>query len=128
MLREAGGAEDGVAQDTKPAESERVYRCAACRALVTRARWAIAVNGAHERAVFNPAGILFRILTFREAPGAAHAGAATADFTWFRGFTWRLCLCRVCGAHLGWRYQGAASPQVFFGLIKNRLVPGSAPD
>lgn len=109
------------------AESEPVYLCAACGSPVTRARWAIAPTGDHERTVFNPAGIVFRILVFGEAPGADPCGAAFTDFTWFSGFAWRLALCRGCGVHLGWRYEGETAPRVFFGLIKDRLRAAEEP-
>ncbi|WP_239988599.1 cereblon family protein [Paramagnetospirillum kuznetsovii] len=80
------------------------------------------MNGDHEHVVFNPAGLLFRILCFRDATGAAADGAASGVFTWFSGYLWRLAACRACGAHLGWRYEGAAEPRIFFGLIKDMLT------
>ena len=102
--------------------------CARCEALVTRTRWAISKEG-HEHVFFNPAGHVFRILCFSEAPGARDYGPATDDFTWFKGYDWVLALCAECGAHLGWRYEGAAAPPVFFGLIKDRLTAtGERPD
>lgn len=110
--------------DTKDEEAERVFLCARCGLLVTRAHWAIAPDGEHERSFFNPAGIVFRVLCFKEAPGAIEAGEPTADFSWFRGYAWRFALCRSCGAHLGWRYEGEPDPAVFFGLIKPALKPG----
>ena len=44
--------------------------CAGCGHLVTRGRWRISRRDAHEHTVFNPAGRLFTIVCFGEAPGA----------------------------------------------------------
>ncbi|HYG88230.1 MAG TPA: cereblon family protein [Azospirillum sp.] len=108
--------------DTAVRDAERVYRCAACAREVTRGRWEIALDGGHERSFFNPAGVVFRVLCFKEAPGAAEVGPPTQEFTWFRGYAWRYAICRGCGAHLGWRYEGEPDPAVFFGLIKRTLT------
>lgn len=118
MPKDLPGADtDGAVRD-----AERVYRCAACAHEITRGCWEMAVEGAHERAFFNPAGRVFRVLCFKEAPGAAGVDPATAEFTWFRGCAWRLAVCRGCATHLGWRYETADS--VFFGLIKPALTVG----
>jgi hypothetical protein len=98
------------------------YFCACCGSLVTRGSLEMAMNGDHEHVFFNPAGLVFRVLCFRDAPGAAHQGAASGVFSWFRGYLWRIAVCRVCEAHLGWRYEGGAEPRIFFGLIKSALT------
>ena len=61
-------------------DDDEIY-CAACGHGVTRARWRIVRNGDHEHTVFNPAGQLFRVVCFAEAPGVAAIGEATDDFT-----------------------------------------------
>ena len=94
-------------------------RCATCGAEVTRREQAMTVNGRHEHAFFNPAGIAFEIRCFRLAPGATARGEPTAEFTWFSGYRWQLALCTACHAHLGWRFTGESS---FHGLIAARLV------
>lgn len=114
-----------IVTDSRADEAERIYRCAVCAREVTRGRWEIAPDGSHERSFFNPAGVVFRVLCFKEAPGAAEVGHATQEFTWFRGYAWRYAVCRGCGTHLGWRYEGAADPAVFFGLIKPALAAGA---
>lgn len=98
------------------------YYCARCGALVTHGRWEMSLNGGHEHVFFNPAGLVFRVLCFRDAPGAGAQGIASGAFSWFRGYLWRLAMCRACDAHLGWRYEGSAEPRVFFGLIKQALT------
>lgn len=99
--------------------------CKACRHLVTRGRWRIGVNGAHEHTVFNPAGHVFTIGCFKEAPGVDAAGPPSDDFTWFKGYGWQIALCRGCNVHIGWQYTGSKGPGVFFGLIFAKLT--SAP-
>lgn len=98
------------------------YYCARCGALVTRPALGIRMGGEHEHVVFNPAGMIFRVLCFADAPGAVAVGNASPHFTWFRGYTWRIALCRSCDAHIGWMYEGSGSPAVFFGLIRPMLV------
>ena len=97
--------------------------CARCGSRVTREQWAISVNGDHLHTVFNPAGHLFRVRCFADAPGAATAGEPTDHFSWFKGYVWRFALCAECGEHLGWVYDGDA-PAAFFGLIAPKLRAG----
>ncbi len=114
-----GGTDPRRRPETGTAGDDRLY-CAVCGHPVTRQRWRIAVNGAHEHVVFNPAGRLFRIGCFAAADGAAAVGAPTLAFTWFKGFAWRVATCAGCGGHLGWRYAGDGGGD-FFGLILNAL-------
>jgi hypothetical protein len=115
---------DAPSTDVRGEEWEKdiEYFCVCCGALVTHGRWEMSLNGGHEHVFFNPAGLVFRILCFREAPGAASQGPASGVFSWFRGYLWRLAVCRACDAHLGWRYEGGAEPRIFFGLIKDALT------
>ena len=118
-MLQIGPVEKNEHRDEQAAD-DAVY-CAGCGHLATRGRWAMAVNAAHEHTVFNPAGILFKVLCFKEAPGVGASGEASGDFTWFKGYLWRIAFCRGCGAHLGWRFEGDGEPAVFFGLIKPKL-------
>lgn len=99
----------------------RVLRCAACGFVLTRDDEAIAVNGRHRRVVCNPAGMVFEICCFRNAPGLAARGPASGEFSWFSGCVWQIALCRKCGAQAGWRFSG---PDLFFALIAGRFVSG----
>ena len=102
-------------------DSDDKIMCARCGQLVTRTRWALSMGG-HEHVFFNPAGIVFRINCFAEAPGATDQGAPSDEFSWFKGYLWNFAMCTGCGEHLGWRFTGASDPPVFFGLIKGRLT------
>ena len=105
-------AEDDVATD------DDIF-CAACGHAVTKGRWRISMNGDHEHTVFNPAGRVFCVLCFSDAPGTAAIGEPSGEFTWFKGFDWRIALCLGCDTHIGWRFEGE---RVFFGLIKTKLT------
>ncbi|MDF1551421.1 MAG: cereblon family protein [Deferrisomatales bacterium] len=72
----------------------------------------------HDRT--NPFGVAFTFGCFTEAPGAEPVGEATTRHSWFAGQAWRLALCRACGIHLGWQFEGDAPG--FFGLILDRLT------
>lgn len=98
------------------------YYCARCGTLMTRGSLGIRMNGDHEHVVFNPAGMMFRVACFKDAPGAVAVGNVSDQFSWFRGFTWRIALCKTCDAQMGWMYEGAGAPAVFFGLIRAMLV------
>ena len=111
----------GDTEELSEEEEEKLY-CVACANLVTMGRWRISVNGDHLHTVFNPAGMLFEVLCFKEAPGARAFGPRSREFTWFPGTTWQVAQCRSCGQQLGWQYTGADRPPVFFGLIRQRLT------
>lgn len=103
------------------AQTDDSLYCVKCGLTLTRTRWAVGVGG-FERVFINPAGRVFRIACFREAPGAADWGETTAEHTWFPGYAWTIQACRGCGGHVGWRFEGAGAPAVFFGLIKTALT------
>ncbi len=101
---------------------ERWLCCALCGARVCREEDRIEIDGAHAHTKFNPAGILFQIGCFAEAPGCVEVTPPSAEFPWFEGYRWRICVCRACQSHLGWSFAG---PAQFFGLILDKLRPES---
>lgn len=102
-------------------DSGGAVRCAACGRTVAWTEQAIEVQGAHRHDCINPHGLRFPIACFRHAPGCRELGPATPAWTWFRGYAWRIAVCRGCGGHLGWRYE-APGLSAFFGLIVDRLA------
>lgn len=110
-------AEDRTAED-----EERLY-CTACGQEVTAGRWRISVQDDHEHTFFNPAGVIFRIGCFKEAPGAVPVGPSSGQFPWFRGTRWQVALCAGCRRHMGWLFTGNGAPPAFFGLILPNLSP-----
>lgn len=99
--------------------TEPPLRCTTCLADITRPDAAIEINGAHSHTFLNPAGQVFRIRCFANAPGALPSGEESDYWTWFAGHRWQACLCRSCCEHLGWRFSGAGAE--FYGLIHERI-------
>lgn len=72
----------------------------------------------------NPSGQLLRIVTVRRAEPLIPVSVPTTDFTWFAGYAWTIVVCGDCETHLGWRYDGAAEPKRFFGLLVSAIERG----
>lgn len=101
-------------------ETSRAVLCHMCRSVLTYLRSEVSIHGRHLHTFFNPAGIVYEIRCFSEAPGCVTHGKPTDEFTWFSGFTWEYCLCGTCFDHLGWFYKAPDSS--FFGLINAKLI------
>ncbi len=102
-------------------EDREALLCRQCLQVVTHPSQRIAVQGSHRHTFANPAGILFQIGCFRSAEGCGCSGPSTEEWSWFRGYSWQVSLCRSCLTHLGWLYSGDGR-QSFQGLILDRLV------
>jgi len=98
-------------------EDDDIY-CAACSTVITQDRHRVERNEVHEHTVFNPAGKIFTIQCFKEAQNIAVTQDASSEFSWFRGYEWRICGCAQCQTHLGWRFEG---PDIFYAFIKSAL-------
>lgn len=96
--------------------------CGNCLHLVTTGRERIEKNGSHIHTFANPYGNIFEIGCFRHAPGCAYFGPVTSEFTWFKGYGWKLAVCGACTLHLGWVYLPSSGESMFHGLILNRLT------
>jgi len=96
--------------------------CVTCNHWITSGDWKMNIKSGHEHTVFNPAGVVFSIGCFRDAPGCSSTGQPSSNFTWFPGYKWRLAFCEGCGKHVGWLFTGQIIPAIFFGLILNRLT------
>jgi hypothetical protein len=101
------------------ARTERILRCAHCSHVVAPIAARVEMNGAHRHTFCNPAGHVFDLGCFTEAPGCTAIGEASEFFSWFPGYAWRVGVCRGCTAHLGWAYGGRPD---FWGLIVDRLL------
>ncbi len=100
-------------------DDERAIVCARCEHEVTSEDHKTSIQGGFEHSCANPAGVLYRIGCFEEAPGCGAIGEESSEFTWFEGYAWQVVICRRCREHLGWRYR--SSNHVFFGLILPKL-------
>jgi hypothetical protein len=111
------------AEEPEPEEKEYII-CRQCRQAITRPDDRIAMQGSHRHTFANPHGIVFDIGCFKNVIGCGYAGAASDEFTWFAGYTWRICYCVMCLTHLGWIFR-SNSGDVFHGLILDKLIePG----
>jgi hypothetical protein len=104
----------------------RWLRCRHCREPVTAEDDRVVVEGEHVHRRTNPAGIEFEFGCFLVAPGAQVVGEPTFEFTWFAGRAWNYSMCRACGAHLGWHFEGR--DPAFHGLILDRLEAEETPE
>ena len=104
-----------------PQENEdQAVVCRDCGHPITVVRAVLDVDGSCDHTFFNPAGIVFEVLCFSQAPGCTVQGPSSRQFSWFAGFSWRLAFCGGCFGHVGWLYESPDS--AFFGLIRNRLA------
>jgi hypothetical protein len=98
----------------------RILVCAGCLHTITTASARIEVSGSHAHTFSNPHDFVFHIACFAAAPGCEAAGDPCTEFSWFPGCAWRVAVCRGCGEHLGWLFEGRDSR--FQGLIVDRLA------
>ena len=115
-------AEEEVAEQ-EPEEEEYIV-CRQCRQAITRPAERMAMQGSHQHTFANPHGIVFEIGCFKNATGCGYAGAATDEFSWFPGYSWRICFCSMCLTHLGWLFTSNAGDG-FHALILDRLIEPS---
>ena len=111
------------AEEQSP-EEEKYILCRQCRQAITRPDDRISIQGSHRHTFANPHGIVFDIGCFENVKGCGYAGAASDEFTWFAGYSWRVCYCVMCLTHLGWIFS-ARGGHIFHGLILDKLIePG----
>jgi hypothetical protein len=117
--------EDGQTEPDRAVDSDerQSVRCRACGHEVTTREDGLEVDGRHRHTFFNPAGVLYEIACYGDAPGCDDLGTPTDQFSWFPSFSWRYSLCGACRSHLGWQFLGADG-ESFWGLIVDRLEEG----
>jgi hypothetical protein len=118
--RPPGERPEDEVEDKTIDEDEDIIVCRQCNLPITRPAERINKDGAHRHTFANPHGIVYEIGCFRTAIGCGYTGPASDEFTWFKGYDWRIAVCRACLTHLGWLFSSAGSDQ-FHGLILDRL-------
>ncbi len=108
-----------IEEDESEKEEQKGLLCRRCHLLITSARERLEKDGSHLHTFFNPAGIVYEIGCFRNAPGCLPFGPSSTEFAWFSGYSWQVVYCRGCQQHLGWRFAGEDR---FYGLIVNKLA------
>jgi len=78
------------------------------------------MEGAFRHTFANPHGYLFEIGCFGDAWGCAPASPPSSEFSWFKGYLWKIGVCRGCSTHLGWVFL--SDVHRFFGLILDKLI------
>ena len=101
-------------------ESLRDWRlvCASCGHLVTRVSEKIGVRGRHHHD-FPYYGKIVRLGCYRNAPGCVGIERISSGYSWFRGYSWQIQLCRNCYTQLGWKYM--SQEDSFYGLVFKML-------
>jgi hypothetical protein len=94
--------------------------CRQCRQAITTTDARISVDGRHRHVFANPHGLVFEIGCFNRIHHCGVSGPATAEFTWFAGYAWKVVFCGRCLTHLGWSFHSAAD--AFYGLIAQRII------
>ena len=129
LLREPGERPDGqqpeltVEEEAEEKESgpENYILCRQCHQVVTTNDDRMAMEGSHRHTFANPHGIVFEIGCFKSIIGCGYAGPLSDEFTWFKGYGWRIAVCGMCLTHLGWLFV-SGSGNSFHGLILDRLI------
>ncbi len=115
-----------VEDETKEKEpgAEEYILCRQCLQVITSPAERIEMQGAHQHTFANPHGSVYQIGCFRSAAGCGYAGRPTDEFSWFKGYSWRIAVCGSCLFHLGWLFISQGSDS-FNGLILDHLIqPG----
>lgn len=107
--------------EMKPKGEDLIF-CRKCRHIITRPAEAIQVNGQHQHTFANPHGQIFEIGCFQMAEGCGYIGQKTTEWSWFKGFSWKVAVCGKCRAQVGWLFVGSKELDTFHGLILERLV------
>ena len=103
-------------------EDEENISCRKCRHSITRPAEAIQVNSQHQHTFANPHGQIFEIGCFQMAEGCGYIGQKTAEWSWFKGFSWKIAVCGKCLVQVGWIFISSKGLDNFHGLILERLV------
>ena len=107
--------------EEKASDDDKFILCRQCGQVITHADERIEMAGSHRHTFANPHGIVYEIGCFRSAQGCGYAGPPTDEFSWFKGFYWRIAVCRGCLTHLGWLFTSSGNA-AFNGLILDRLI------
>jgi hypothetical protein len=107
-------------QHDKDPKRDAIICCRACRQIITKDEFSIAMEGNHEHIQCNPYGVTFVFRCFNQVWHCLPVGDPQSAHSWFPGFYWTLVLCESCTTHLGWQFHNSEN-SVFWGLISERL-------
>ena len=118
LLPDADEADQPESQESEP---DKYICCRQCHQVISSAANRILREGAHKHTFANPEGLVFNIACFRAVTGCTYAGPFSQEFTWFKGYHWRIVVCTMCLTHLGWLFVSSGTDR-FHGLIIDRLI------
>lgn len=111
---------EGETEEKEP-DIDKYILCRQCRRIITAQTERIEMLGAHQHVFANPHGIVYHIGCFRFASGCGYAGRPSDEFSWFKGYSWRVAVCGSCLFHLGWLFNSQDRGS-FTGLILDHLI------
>ncbi|KAG5681712.1 hypothetical protein PVAND_011122 [Polypedilum vanderplanki] len=87
----------------------------------------------------NPLGLKFKLITTKKAHCAKNPNSIWyPGGSWFEGFSWKVCQCPSCKAHLGWMFERSEivarsnpvlpSDKGFYGIILDSVISESYAD
>ncbi|KAK4472638.1 hypothetical protein MN116_003872 [Schistosoma mekongi] len=104
--------------------------CASCDANITSSQYIVclAQEGSSQTYV-NQSGVLHDIVTVSQiTPNSINLiGEATAEYSWFPGYSWTIANCSSCYQHMGWLFTALNDhlrPRKFWGIRRQTVVPG----
>ncbi len=108
------------------------YACAQCGERLAHESWVLSSAASGPLVFANPHGRFFQLLLLRCSRGVVFDHHATAEHTWFSGYTWRVGVCGSCTTHVGWRFEAqipGAEPPEFVAVSQAavRFVRGLGP-
>ena len=107
-------------REKKTTEDEKFIRCDKCLQPITRPSDRISIDGSHAHTFSNPSGTVYEIGCFGAVNGCGYMGPESKEFTWFKGYVWKVTYCGRCFTHLGWLFTSSSGS--FNGLILDRLT------
>ena len=93
---------------------ENKLLCAACGHPATSVSESIEFRGRHDH-VFQYFGEVVYLGCYRNAPGCVGVQRISKGYSWFRGYTWQIQVCRNCYSQLGWKY--VSQDDAFYALV-----------
>lgn len=102
-------------------DSKEAILCRQCHQVLTYPSERINIQGSHQHTFANPHGIIFQIGCFQSVRNCGYVGAATPEWSWFKGYSWRILVCTMCLTHLGWLFTSSGKAS-FSGLILDRII------
>ncbi|MDP6396055.1 MAG: cereblon family protein [Desulfobacterales bacterium] len=107
--------------EKRPSGNDKFIVCRQCRQIITSPAERIEMEGVHRHTFTNPHGIVYQIGCFKSVTGCGYAGPASDEWSWFKGFSWRVAVCGTCLLHVGWLFVSKSGYR-FSGLILDRIV------